>query len=147
MNFREILSNVVLNIQRWIYVNAYKSKLQLWIHTDRLNQSAVRNNRIVLLEILLLNMSKCARRDCHMAAKSSCSGCDREQYCGSACQKLDWKIHKSMCPILKKLSDTLQPYHEVVQVIKEILASKKGDNVRILEYLLQYADYQLENQS
>jgi tetratricopeptide (TPR) repeat protein len=77
-----------------------------------------------------------------MVAKSSCSRCGREQYCGSACQKLDWKIHKPMCPILKKLSNTLQSYDKVVQIIEEILTSKKGDNVRILEHLLQYGDYQ-----
>jgi hypothetical protein len=87
-------------------------------------------------------MSECALPDCHVAAKSSCSGCGREQYCGSACQKLDWKVHKSMCPILKKLSNTLQPYQEVVQVIEEILASKKGNGMRVLEHLLSYADYQ-----
>jgi tetratricopeptide (TPR) repeat protein len=77
-----------------------------------------------------------------MLAKSSCSGCGREQYCGSACQKQDWKMHKSMCPILKKLSNRLQPYGEVVQVAKEILASKKGGNIRTLEHLLQYGEYQ-----
>jgi hypothetical protein len=52
------------------------------------------------------------------------------------------KKHKSMCPILKKLSNTLQPYDEIIQVIKEVLASKKGDNRRNLEHLLPYADYQ-----
>jgi tetratricopeptide (TPR) repeat protein len=77
-----------------------------------------------------------------MPGKSFCSGCGREPYCGSACQKLDWKIHKSMCPILKKLSNTqLQPYDEAIQVIMEILASKKND-IRFLEHLLSYAEYQ-----
>jgi hypothetical protein len=80
--------------------------------------------------------------DCHIAAKSSCSGCGREKYCGSACQKLDWKKHKSMCPILKKLSNTLQPYDEVEKVIQEILESNKGGDARILEHLLSYAEYQ-----
>jgi hypothetical protein len=47
-----------------------------------------------------------------------------------------------MCPILKKLSITLQPYEEVVQIIEEILSSKKGDDERILVHLLQYGDYQ-----
>jgi hypothetical protein len=47
-----------------------------------------------------------------------------------------------MCPILKKFSNTLQPYDEVVQIIEEILASKKGDDKRILEHFLQYGDYQ-----
>jgi hypothetical protein len=87
-------------------------------------------------------MSECARPDCHEAAKSSCSGCGREQYCGSACQKLDWKKHKSMCPILKKLSNTLQPYDDVVKVVLEILTSKEENNIRILEHFLSYADFQ-----
>jgi tetratricopeptide (TPR) repeat protein len=87
-------------------------------------------------------MSECARPDCHQAGKSFCSGCGREQYCGSACQKQDWKKHKSMCPVLKKLSNTLQPYDEVVQVVKEMIESKKGDNIRIFEHLLLYTEYQ-----
>jgi hypothetical protein len=55
-----------------------------------------------------------------MAAKNFCSGCGREQYCGSAYQKLDWKKYKPMCPVLKKLSNTLQSYDEVVQVVEKI---------------------------
>jgi hypothetical protein len=47
-----------------------------------------------------------------------------------------------MCPTLKKLSNRSQPYDEVVQVIKEVLASKKGDNTRTLEQSLSYAEYQ-----
>jgi hypothetical protein len=81
-------------------------------------------------------MSACARPDCLAKAKSSCSVCEREQYCGSACQKVDWKIHKSMCPILKKLSTNLQPFHEVILIKDEILASKKGIDCRVLEHLL-----------
>eukprot|EP00596_Hydrurales_sp_CCMP1899_P000637 CAMPEP_0119051946 /NCGR_PEP_ID=MMETSP1177-20130426/73392_1 /TAXON_ID=2985 /ORGANISM="Ochromonas sp, Strain CCMP1899" /LENGTH=536 /DNA_ID=CAMNT_0007031323 /DNA_START=481 /DNA_END=2089 /DNA_ORIENTATION=- len=91
-------------------------------------------------------MSQCARPDCQALAKSSCSGCGREQYCGSVCQKLDWKVHKSVCPILKKLSSQLQPYNEVVRITKEILASNKGNDLRVLEHLQSYADYQLGQQ-
>jgi tetratricopeptide (TPR) repeat protein len=76
-----------------------------------------------------------------MAAKSSCSGCGREHYCGSDCQKLDWKVHKSTCPFLKKLSNTLQPYNDVVRIIDDILASKTNKS-RVLEHLLSYAEYQ-----
>jgi predicted PP-loop superfamily ATPase len=47
-----------------------------------------------------------------------------------------------LCPILKKLSKTLQPYDDVVPVIKELLSSKKGNDVRILEHLLPYVEYQ-----
>jgi hypothetical protein len=87
-------------------------------------------------------MSKCARPDCLAKAKSSCSVCGREQYCSSSCQKLDWKIHKSMCPILKKLSTQLQPFHEVIQIKDEVLTSKKGKDCRVLEHLLSYLEYQ-----
>jgi hypothetical protein len=81
-------------------------------------------------------MLKCARPACHTPAQSSCSVCGREQYCSTYCQKLDWNIHKSMWPILKKLTNKLQPYREVTQVIFEIENSKKGKDVRILEHLL-----------
>jgi tetratricopeptide (TPR) repeat protein len=91
-------------------------------------------------------MSQCARPDCQAVANSSCSGCGREQYCGSVCQKLDWKVHKSLCPIFKKLSSQLQPYNEVVRITKEILASNKGNDIRVLEHLMSYADYQFGKQ-
>jgi hypothetical protein len=86
--------------------------------------------------------SQCARPNCKLPAKSSCSGCEREKYCGSACQKLDWKIHKSRCPILKKLSTKLQPFHEVLLLTDEILASTKVNDCRVLEHLISYLDYQ-----
>ena len=87
-------------------------------------------------------MSLCARPNCLAKAKNSCSICEREQYCGSNCQKLDWKIHKSMCPILKKLSTQLQPFHEVIRTMDEILKSKKGKDSRVLEHLLSYLEHQ-----
>ncbi len=85
-------------------------------------------------------MSQCARPECVSKGKSSCSICFREQYCSSECQKLDWKIHKGMCPILKKLSREPQPYNEAMRVINEILTSNKGYKIRVLEHLLSYAD-------
>jgi tetratricopeptide (TPR) repeat protein len=47
-----------------------------------------------------------------------------------------------MCPVLKKLSNKQQPFTEVVQVINEIKASKKGTDERILEHLLSYSEFQ-----
>eukprot|EP00596_Hydrurales_sp_CCMP1899_P008774 CAMPEP_0119037738 /NCGR_PEP_ID=MMETSP1177-20130426/6223_1 /TAXON_ID=2985 /ORGANISM="Ochromonas sp, Strain CCMP1899" /LENGTH=347 /DNA_ID=CAMNT_0006999371 /DNA_START=296 /DNA_END=1340 /DNA_ORIENTATION=- len=85
---------------------------------------------------------QCARPDCQIVAKSSCSGCGREKYCGSVCQKQDWKAHKSICAILKKLPNQLHSYNEAARVIKEILASNKGNDIRVLEHLLSYADNQ-----
>jgi hypothetical protein len=54
---------------------------------------------------------------------------------------LDWKAHKPMCPILKKLSNCLQTLDNANQIIREIL-SKKDNSLRILEHLLSYAEYQ-----
>jgi hypothetical protein len=52
-----------------------------------------------------------------------------------------------MCSILKKLSNTLQPFHQVVEIIFEILnAQKEGANARVLEHLLSYAKNQFGNQ-
>jgi tetratricopeptide (TPR) repeat protein len=47
-----------------------------------------------------------------------------------------------MCPILKKLAKTLQPYHEVTRLINEIMESKKGNDCRIVEHLLSFAEHQ-----
>jgi hypothetical protein len=47
-----------------------------------------------------------------------------------------------MCPILKKLSTNLQPFHEVIRIKDEILALNIGNDVRILEHLLSYLEYQ-----
>jgi tetratricopeptide (TPR) repeat protein len=47
-----------------------------------------------------------------------------------------------MCPILKKLTKTLKPYHEVTQLIDDIMKSKKGNDRRVLEHLLSFAEHQ-----
>jgi hypothetical protein len=47
-----------------------------------------------------------------------------------------------MCPTLKKLTNKLQPYYDVSLLIIEILESKKGHDIRVLEHLLSFADYQ-----
>jgi tetratricopeptide (TPR) repeat protein len=77
---------------------------------------------------------------------NSCSICLKKPYCSSDCQKGDWKFHKSICKILKKLSHQLQPYHEVVRVIKEMreeISTKiKQKILRVLGHLLSYADHQ-----
>jgi tetratricopeptide (TPR) repeat protein len=51
-----------------------------------------------------------------------------------------------MCAILKKLPNKLQSYNGVVRIIDEILASIKGNDVRVLEHLLSYADNQFGQQ-
>jgi hypothetical protein len=91
-------------------------------------------------------MSTCARHGCLKVGVNRCSICLREPYCSGECQKNDWKLHKSICKILKKLSHQLQPYHEVLRVIEEmrvgIPGKKKPQKLRVLGHLLSYADYQ-----
>jgi hypothetical protein len=87
-------------------------------------------------------MSRCARPGCILPGKSSFSSCLKEYYCSSSCQKTDWEIYKSMCPILKKLQNKLRPYHEVTRLIIEVVASKKGNEHRVLKYLLPFAEHQ-----
>jgi tetratricopeptide (TPR) repeat protein len=85
-------------------------------------------------------MSQCAAPCCNKPAKSQCSACLKEWYCSGECQKGDWKDHKKICKILKILSNDLQPYPEVLQVIIEILDATR--NVRVLEQLYRYAEFQ-----
>jgi tetratricopeptide (TPR) repeat protein len=47
---------------------------------------------------------------------------------------------------LKKLPNQLHSYSEAARVIKGILASNKGNDVRVLEHLLSYADNQFGQQ-
>jgi tetratricopeptide (TPR) repeat protein len=86
--------------------------------------------------------TKCARPGCPNPGKNRCSDCLREPYCSGECQKYDWKFHKKVCKILKKLPNYLQPFREVVRVIKEIQASEIYYIRRILEHVLAYAEYQ-----
>jgi hypothetical protein len=51
-------------------------------------------------------------------------------------RKVDWKIHKSMCPILKKLSTKLQPFHEVIRIKDVILISElRRRDPRVVEHV------------
>jgi hypothetical protein len=47
-----------------------------------------------------------------------------------------------MCPILKKLHNKLRPYHKVTGLINEILASETGNDCRVPEHLLLFAEHQ-----
>jgi hypothetical protein len=91
-------------------------------------------------------MFKCARPICNTPANSSCSGCGREQYCSSNCQRLDWRIHKLICPILKDLSTEQLPFHEAYQKVSEILSSTNGMNKRILNHLLSFSERQFREE-
>jgi hypothetical protein len=71
---------------------------------------------------------QCARPNCYIIANSSCSSCNKDYYCSVDCQKMDWKVHKLICPILQKLSDKLQPIGPASKFINEILTSNKGND-------------------
>jgi hypothetical protein len=88
-------------------------------------------------------MSTCSQPGCPQRSTCRCTGCSRELYCSSSCQKLDWKIHKPMCKHLKKLSRKLQPYDDVVHEITQILQNKdvKHDDW-LWRHLLSYALFQ-----
>jgi tetratricopeptide (TPR) repeat protein len=47
-----------------------------------------------------------------------------------------------MCPILKRLPSKQQPFHEVMEIIEMILESMQGEDIRILQHLLSYAEDQ-----
>jgi hypothetical protein len=89
-------------------------------------------------------MPKCARPCCVQIGMSRCSTCLREAYCSGECQKADWKAHKLICKTLKKLSNQLQPYRDVLNMINEILEAleKVQRNVRVLDHTLSYALFQ-----
>lgn len=85
-------------------------------------------------------MTQCAGPFCIKLARSQCSVCLREWYCSGECQEADWKKHKKICKILKSLSNQLQPYLQVVQIIGEVLQAP--ENVVVLNHLLRYAELQ-----
>jgi hypothetical protein len=51
-----------------------------------------------------------------------------------------------MCPILKKLSNKFQTYPEALKVIDDILGSKKGNVIRVLEHVYSYGEFQFGKQ-
>lgn len=91
-------------------------------------------------------MSKCVNPDCHNTAGTSCSICAGENYC----QKLDWRAHKSLRPVLTKLPLELQPSHEGTftlagmngvrsDMVQDILSEKymKDNPLKLLQPILK----------
>lgn len=74
--------------------------------------------------------------------------------CGNAeCQKKDWKIHKIVCHLIKRMPDTLLQYGHVWPVIKEELFIPEGDSVilvklgskryfKLLQHTAAFAEHQ-----
>jgi tetratricopeptide (TPR) repeat protein len=95
--------------------------------------------------IVMTERHKCARTGCLLTGTKSCSVCLRELYCSSDCQKTDWKLHKLICQSLKKLPHQLQPYLEVVRVVKETpieTPEKTKLYIRFVKHLISYAEHQ-----
>jgi hypothetical protein len=46
----------------------------------------------------------CEREGCILEVLSRCSGCKLARYCSRECQKIDWKHHKDVCKIYRKIS-------------------------------------------
>jgi hypothetical protein len=87
-------------------------------------------------------MSICACPGCYQISTNRCSACQKEPYCSSVCQKTDWKDHKKICKILKRLSNQLEPYDQVKQMIIETFNVK---NSKVLEHAIIYAEFQFGN--
>lgn len=77
-----------------------------------------------------------------------CGKCGSIYYCGSACQKIDWKKHKSVCVILSQSIDFIKQYiNNLYQNFKSkndlyelsLLAYRKKPGVIYVEYN-QYLD-------
>jgi hypothetical protein len=47
-----------------------------------------------------------------------------------------------LCPILEKLSNKLQSYKDAAKIIDDIFISKNGNDTRVLNHLLSYANHQ-----
>lgn len=91
-------------------------------------------------------MKKCARSACLSMGVHRCSVCLREPYCSGSCQKGDWKAHKLICQILKKLSLQHEPYPIVIELINDTKIDnyflKNELKIRVLEHLISYTEHQ-----
>lgn len=56
---------------------------------------AVPSSRIAAVEYATAMLDQCAI--CHVWGATRCSGCLLTAYCGPACQRKDWKVHRGPC--------------------------------------------------
>jgi hypothetical protein len=89
---------------------------------------------------------KCGNPSCEKFDTSKCSGCKTQGYCGSECQKKDWKFHEGMCPF-KKEGAMFLPFPKVCDVISQLkkkasAVTGKDSEIRILKNCLSFAEYQ-----
>jgi hypothetical protein len=96
----------------------------------------------------LVVIQECGRPSCVEIATKKCSACNTETYCSPVCQKLDWKIHKSMCVHMKN-PDQLLPIDEVVKIILEHekqtqrTSLTETEKIRLMRYYLSFSIFQL----
>jgi hypothetical protein len=76
-------------------------------------------------------VSQSAQPDSQKALNNLCS--DSGSY---------WNEHKLICMTLKELSNEIQPFHNAVKLVDDILESEHGNDTKVLKLLLAYAVYQ-----
>jgi hypothetical protein len=108
---------------------------------------------ISLSPLNLMKVMECAKLDCYQLGTNSCSGCLRQYYCSTECQKSDWKMHKTLCRLIKLMPfDMLKPFYDVESIVIEVTEKaeeKIADSEtqsKIMIILLQHAASFVENQ-
>jgi tetratricopeptide (TPR) repeat protein len=98
----------------------------------------------------LLVIHECARPGCVKVGRRKCSACNNSNasYCSPECQKLDWKVHKIICPSMKNGDQLVLSVKEATSTICKLLEEAKlkegtQSEIRILEYSLSFGEYQL----
>jgi tetratricopeptide (TPR) repeat protein len=96
-------------------------------------------------------MANCARVYCVNEGTKFCAVCLKESYCSSECQKLDWKIHKILCPCMKKGDKQRLPYSELNDKMGKLTRQAKlnkgtENEIRILLCRLSFVEHQFGNQ-
>ncbi|KAF2818375.1 hypothetical protein CC86DRAFT_309301 [Ophiobolus disseminans] len=66
---------------------------------------------------------------CREVASNSCSGCHSIRYCSTACQKIDWPVHKLLCKDFKDFKDDSRPTKEGYSVYKRAIFFAEGEDV------------------
>jgi tetratricopeptide (TPR) repeat protein len=95
----------------------------------------------------LVVIQECGRPSCVEIATKKCSACNTETYCSPECQRLDWKIHKSMCVHMKNPNQLL-PFDELLRIIMEHEKQTQRTNlretekIRLMRYYLSFSIFQ-----
>lgn len=90
-------------------------------------------------------MSQCCETSCLNFGLKLCSGCLKEGYCSSGCQKKDWKkIHKFMCGYMKndKFLSFTEVEKKLIELAKQASLKDGTDCIRILKCAVSFAEFQ-----